>query len=115
MKRLLYRQYQHLLGRRLLRLTVESSPTVPVQASRGVISRLPFVDGQGCQPVPTHSVLRDQTVLRCDRQPMDFLCFIPRLDSVAEVRILHRFVRYMELPGNSSTTGFRNKTESWVC
>ncbi|KAI2493228.1 hypothetical protein MHU86_21302 [Fragilaria crotonensis] len=66
-----------------------------------------FVDGGG-QPVPTPGALRDQTVLFCDRQPMAFLCLVARLDEVVEVRILHRFMRYMELPGEP-TTGFRDR------
>ena len=54
------------------------------------------------------AALRDQTVLLCDRQPMTFLCLVPRLDGVAEVRVLHCFMRYMELPGEP-TTGFRDR------
>ena len=66
-----------------------------------------FVDGGG-QPVPTPAALRDQTVLLCDRQPMAFLCMVARLDDAVEVKILHRFMRYMELPGEP-TTGFRDR------
>ena len=51
-----------------------------------------FIDGGG-QPVPMPAALRDQTVLLCDRQPMAFLCLAPRVDGVAEVRVLHRFMR----------------------
>jgi hypothetical protein len=58
--------------------------------------------------VPAPAALRDQTVLLCDRQPMAFLCLVARLDDVVEVRILHRFMRYMELPGEP-TTGFRDR------
>ena len=57
----------------------------------------------GAQPVPAPIVLRDQTVQMCDRQPMAFLCLVPRLDGTAEVRILHRFVRYLDLPGEVAT------------
>ena len=61
----------------------------------------------GAQPVPAPAVLRDQTVQICDRQPMAFLCLVPRLDGLAEVRILHRFMRYIELPGEVAT-GFHD-------
>ena len=57
----------------------------------------------GAQPVPAPVVLRDQTVQMCDRQPMAFLCLVPRLDGTAEVRILHRFMRYLDLPGEVAT------------
>lgn len=61
-----------------------------------------FVDaGGGAIPVP--ATLRDQTVLLCDRQPMAFLCLVPRPDGVPEVRILHRLMRYLELPGEHPT------------
>ena len=66
-----------------------------------------FVDVGG-QAVPTPAALCDQTVLLCDRQPMAFLCLVARLDDVVEVRILHRLMRYLELPGEP-TTGFRDR------
>lgn len=53
----------------------------------------------GAQPIPTQVALRNQTVQLCDCQPMAFLCHVPRLDGTAEVRILHRFMRDVELPG----------------
>lgn len=62
----------------------------------------------GVQPVPTPAALRDQTVQLCDRQPMAFLCLVPRLDGTAEVRVLHRFMRYLELPGEAPT-GFNDR------
>jgi hypothetical protein len=62
----------------------------------------------GAQPVPAPAALRDQTVPMCDRQPMAFLCLVPRLDGTAEVRILHRFMRYLELPGEVAT-GFHDR------
>ena len=62
----------------------------------------------GIQPVPAPAVLRDQTVQLCDRQPMAFLCLVPRLDGTAVVRVLHRFMRYLELPGEVAT-GFHDR------
>ena len=63
----------------------------------------------GVQPVPAPAILRNQTVQMCDRQSMAFLCLVPRLDGTAEVRILHRFMRYLELPGEIAT-GFHDRT-----
>ena len=39
----------------------------------------------GVQPVPAPAILRDQTVQMCDRQPMAFLCLVPRRHGTAEV------------------------------
>lgn len=61
-----------------------------------------FVDPGGAA-IPVPATLRDQTVLLCDRQPMAFLCLVPRPDGVPEVRILHRLMRYLELPGEHPT------------
>jgi hypothetical protein len=65
-----------------------------------------FVGPAGAVPGP--ATLRDQTSQLCHRQPMAFLCLVARHDGVAnEVQILHRFMRYLELPGKLST-GFHN-------
>ena len=65
-----------------------------------------FVDPAGAVPMP--ATLRDQTSQLCDRQPMAFLCLTARHDgAVHEVRILHRFMRYLELPGEPAT-GFHD-------
>jgi hypothetical protein len=66
-----------------------------------------FVDPAGAVPAP--ATLRDQTSQLCDRQPMAFLCLVARHDGVSsEVRILHRFMRYLELPGEPAT-GFHDR------
>ncbi len=57
--------------------------------------------------MPAPAVLCDQTVQMCDRQPMAFLCLVPCLNGTAEVRVLHRFMRYLELPGEVAT-GFHD-------
>lgn len=65
-----------------------------------------FTDAAGAVPVP--ATLRDQTSLMCDRQPMAFLCLTAHHDGISsEVRILHRFMRYLELPGEPAT-GFHD-------
>ena len=56
---------------------------------------------------PAPAVLLDQSVLLSDRQPMTFLCLVPRGDAFM-VHILHRFMRYLELPGERPT-GFNDR------
>ena len=66
-----------------------------------------FTDPAGAVPMP--ATLRDQTSQLCDRQPMAFLCLTARHDGAShEVRILHRFMRYLELPGEPAT-GFHDR------
>ena len=57
---------------------------------------------EGGRPVPAPAGLRDQTVHRCDRMPMTFMCLTPRRDSQV-VQIVHRFMRYLDLPGEEPT------------
>ena len=66
-----------------------------------------FMDAGGNAPGP--AALRDLTVQLCDRQPMAFLALVPRVDGTPEVRIVHRFMRYADLPGEPPT-GFND----WV-
>lgn len=61
-----------------------------------------FSDAAG-GAIPVPATLRDQTILLCDRQPMAFMCLVPRPDGVPEVRILHRLMRYLDLPGEQPT------------
>ena len=58
--------------------------------------------------MPAPAALRNQTVPMRDRQPMVLLCLVPLLDGTMEVRILHRFMRYLELPGEVAT-GFHDR------
>lgn len=62
--------------------------------------------GEGVIPVPIQ--LRDQTVAMSDRQPMAFLCMINGLDGLPEVSIVHRLLRFMDMPGDEPT-GFHDK------
>ena len=48
---------------------------------------------------PTPAALRDQTVHMSDRQPMAFLCLVTGAGGVNEVGVLHRLMRYMDMPG----------------
>jgi hypothetical protein len=65
-----------------------------------------FVDAAGNAPGP--AALRDLTLQLCDRQPMAFLALVPRVDGTPEVRIVHRFMRYTDLPGEPPT-GFNER------
>jgi hypothetical protein len=67
-----------------------------------------FVD-EGAGGVPTPANLRTQAVQHCDRRAMAFLCLVQTPDlRRTEVRILHRFLHYLEMPGEAPT-GFNDK------
>ena len=57
---------------------------------------------------PAPAVLRDQTVHLSDRQPMAFLCLIAGARGANEVTILHRLMRYMDMPGEPES-GFHDQ------
>ena len=61
-----------------------------------------FTDG-GLGPVPVPATLRDQTVTLCDRRPMVFLCLVDGIGSALEVSVIHRLVRYMDMPGEAES------------
>jgi hypothetical protein len=63
-------------------------------------------DGAG--GVPTPAALRDQTITLSDRQPMAFLCLTPGVSGTPEVAILHRLMRYMDMPGEEAS-GFHDR------
>jgi hypothetical protein len=65
-----------------------------------------FVVAAGNAPGP--AALRDLTLQLCDRQPMAFLALVPRVDRTPEVRIVHRFMRYTDFPGEPPT-GFNDR------
>ena len=60
----------------------------------------------GAVPVP--AALRDQTVVLSDRQPMAFLCLITGPNGFPEVSVLHRMMRYMDMPGEEDS-GFHDR------
>lgn len=67
-----------------------------------------FID-EGAGGVPTPATLRTQAVQHCDRRSMAFLCLVCTPDlRQTEVRILHRFIHYLEMPGEANT-GFHDK------
>lgn len=60
----------------------------------------------GVLPVPT--VLREQTVVISDRQPMTFLCLVAGHNGFPEIAIMHRMMRYMDMPGEDAS-GFHDR------
>ena len=63
-------------------------------------------DGGGGVLQPT--VLREQTVVLSDRQPMSFLCLTTGANGFPEVVVLHRLMRYMDMPGEEAS-GFHDR------
>ena len=63
-------------------------------------------DGAGDVPVP--GTLRDQTVTLSDRQPMAFLSLATGPSGALEVTIVHRLMRYLDVPGEEES-GFHNR------
>lgn len=67
-----------------------------------------YMQGYGFEGGPTPATLRDQTVNLCDRQPMAFLCMVAGIiGGTYEVHIVHRLMRYMDLPGEPAS-GFHD-------
>ena len=60
--------------------------------------------------IPTPAALRDQTAILSDRQPMMafLVCLTPGASGVPEVAILHRLMRYMDMPGKEAS-GFHDR------
>jgi hypothetical protein len=76
---------------------VTNNPTLARTA--GHLSGYRFTDATG-GGVPTPAVLRDQTVMLSDRQPLAFLVLGTGQDGQYEVVVLHRLLKYMDLPGD---------------
>jgi hypothetical protein len=62
----------------------------------------------GAGPLPTPTVLREQTAMWTDRQPIAFLCLITGPGGFPEVAILHCMMRYMDMPGEDPS-GFHDR------
>jgi hypothetical protein len=65
-------------------------------------------DGAGRIPTPAALLRDDQTVILSDKQPMAFLCLTPGDSGLPEVAILHRLMRYMDMPGEEAASGFHD-------
>lgn len=61
-----------------------------------------FVEADEGAPLPTVAALTEQTIHMCDRWPLTFLCLVPSGDTY-KVRVLHRFMRYLDIPGEPPT------------
>ena len=57
-----------------------------------------FADG-GAGLVPPPATLLNQTVVLSDRQPMPFLCLVGGPGGARQVTVLHRLMKYMDMPG----------------
>ncbi len=66
-----------------------------------------YMQGYRFDGGPTPSALRDQTANLSDRQPMAFLCMVTGIGGAYEVHIVHRLMRYMDLPGEPAS-GFHD-------
>lgn len=67
-----------------------------------------FTDAAG-GAVSVPATLRDQTILAAVRWAANgVLCLVPRPDGVPQVRVLHHFMRYLDLPGEHPT-GYHNR------
>lgn len=66
-----------------------------------------FADG-GAGPVPAPATLREQTVVLSDRQPMAFLCLTVGPSGAREVTVIHRLMKYMDMPGETES-GFHDR------
>lgn len=86
-------------------LYAEAANNPPRDRTAGYLAGYRF-SGEGVIPTPTQ--LRDQTVTLSDRQPMAFLCMINGQDGSPEVSILHRLLRFMDLPGDEPS-GFHDR------
>ena len=65
-------------------------------------------DGAG--GIPTPAALRDQTVIvLSDTQPIAFICLTPGASGLPEVAILHRLMRYTDMPGGEEASGFHDR------
>lgn len=53
--------------------------------------------------MPTPAALRDQTVILSDRQPMAFLGLVTGVGGALEVVVVHRLMKYMDLPGEPAS------------
>lgn len=73
------------------------------QAGEPAVDRLltsyRFTEVAGGGERPTPASLRELTFAVSDRRPMCFLCLARTMGALVEIRVLHRMMRYFELPG----------------
>lgn len=59
-----------------------------------------FTDAVGGGERPTPANLKEQTLALSERRPVAFMCLHRKSGTSVEVRILHRMMRYFDLPGD---------------
>jgi hypothetical protein len=64
-----------------------------------------FAEAAGGGERPTPANLIEQTFAFSERRSMTFLCLMRTAGTQTEVRILHRMIRYLELPGAEAGSG----------
>ncbi|KAI2502315.1 hypothetical protein MHU86_12119 [Fragilaria crotonensis] len=77
----------------------DATNSPPLDRTAAYLASYRFTDA-GLGAVPTPAVLRDQAVALSDRQPMAFLALTTGPDGTPEVVILHRLLRYLDIPGD---------------
>lgn len=71
-----------------------------------------FTEALGGGERPTPANLKEQTLALSERHPVAFLCLYRKTGTNVEVRILHRMLRYYELPGTMLEG--RRQTLAWA-
>ena len=99
------RTYRELYG------TESSNP--PLDRTARYLAGYRFAADPEGGAIPTPMALRDQTITLSDRQPMAFLALVNGPDGNYEVVILHRLVRYLDLPGDDPS-GFNDRVMGLV-
>ena len=80
----------------------DEANTPPAERIGNYLQGYRFVDG-GAGPVPAPVTLRDQTAVLSDRQPMAFMCLTGGPGGAREVAIVHRMMKYMDMPGEAES------------
>jgi hypothetical protein len=88
-------------------LYVDATNNPTPERTAGYLAGYRFAEPGG-GGVPTPAALRDQTIALSDRQPMAFLALVTGQDGSYEVVVLHRLMRYMDLPGDDPS-GFHDR------
>ena len=82
-------------------LYASGGPQGGVPEAGRLLASYRFTEAGGAGDRPTPGNLKEQTLALCDRRPMAFLCLVRRAGTGVEVRVLHRMMRYFELPGDA--------------
>ena len=86
---------------------LEQSRFPPANRVAAYLASYRYTDACGAG-FPTPAALRDQTVALSNRHPLAFLYLTPGVDGTNKVAIVHRFIRYVDAPGEEAT-GFNER------